>query len=458
MRTLRSRLELGAQPTDPVPRHGSAVRKIVTRLEPPRGDHGQHEDPALANQRLISAGIVRADLDGRSFRPDGRMRDVELDRPTTARLEVDEQKPIPRPEHVARVRLAMQQLLGRASLDDRPAHRSQRRSEQIAVRAGDLRVVVRVIDQPLRLVDSIHEVRHPMLGELGLSHAGVHLLERAGVLIGRDVGRRYGFVVGPERDRKAVSLVDARLDARIEHRDWRTGVGEASSHLDLEPGAVLPRPRRDSGEYIARPKVHREPVRIVQHDGTVDTQTALDGHCDACGPRPRNLRCVHANTLWSRSSTEPHRGRAAVGETTWVTFPNFGAKHGEEAIITPESVTAVQRQRTDLVVPDGVVFAYQRTVWEHFDAMGAGVVEGYPGPWRRLRVLERDNATVGLVGGFGIGAPVAAMILEELIARCSPLHQHRRGRDLGMSVDWEDRFAPGLPSTVKSREMSSCST
>ena len=99
-----------------------------------------------------------------------------------------------------------------------------------------------------------------------------------------------------------------------------------------------------------------------------------------------------------------------------VTFPNFGGKHDGEAIFTPETVIALHREGAELVVPDGVVFAYQRTVWEYFDGLGARLVEGYPGPWRTMRVLERDGATVGLVGGFGIGAPAAAMILEELIA------------------------------------------
>jgi uridine phosphorylase len=99
-----------------------------------------------------------------------------------------------------------------------------------------------------------------------------------------------------------------------------------------------------------------------------------------------------------------------------VPFPNFDGKHDEEAIITPEKVIGAHRQVADLVVPDAVVFAYQRTVWEYFDAMGARVVEGYPGPWRTMRVLERGDAVVGLVGGFGVGAPVAALVLEELIA------------------------------------------
>src|SRR6266545_6423631 len=59
----RSWVERGAQLTDPVDGHGAAVREIVTRLAAPRRDHGQHENPALADQRLIGAGIVRADLD-----------------------------------------------------------------------------------------------------------------------------------------------------------------------------------------------------------------------------------------------------------------------------------------------------------------------------------------------------------------------------------------------------------
>ena len=39
------------------------------------------------------------------------MGDVELDRPTTARLEVDEEQPVPGPEQVAQMRLTVQQLL-----------------------------------------------------------------------------------------------------------------------------------------------------------------------------------------------------------------------------------------------------------------------------------------------------------------------------------------------------------
>jgi len=45
----------------------------------------------------------------------GRMGEIELDRPAAARLEIDEQQPVLRGEHVAWVRLAVQQLLGAAA-------------------------------------------------------------------------------------------------------------------------------------------------------------------------------------------------------------------------------------------------------------------------------------------------------------------------------------------------------
>ena len=63
-------------------------------------------------QLLISAGIALADL----FR---HMSEVELNRPTATRLEIDEQRPTLRVEQDARVWLSMQQLLGGRALTDR---------------------------------------------------------------------------------------------------------------------------------------------------------------------------------------------------------------------------------------------------------------------------------------------------------------------------------------------------
>ena len=87
------------------------VWELVASVPAPRCDHRQHEDPALAQQATIDTRIVLADFFG-------RMGEVEFHRPTATRLEVDEQQPVLRGEHVARVRLAVQQLLDTAAFAD----------------------------------------------------------------------------------------------------------------------------------------------------------------------------------------------------------------------------------------------------------------------------------------------------------------------------------------------------
>ena len=52
----------------------------------------------------------------------GHVGEVEFDWPPATRLEVDEQRPVLRAEHVARVRLTVQELLGGATVAD---HSSQ---------------------------------------------------------------------------------------------------------------------------------------------------------------------------------------------------------------------------------------------------------------------------------------------------------------------------------------------
>ena len=78
---------------------------------------------------MISVPIVLADFVG-------HMGDVELDRAAATRLQVYEQQPVLRPEQVARVRFAVQQLLGGAALADRVPEASQRVAEKLAVRVS----------------------------------------------------------------------------------------------------------------------------------------------------------------------------------------------------------------------------------------------------------------------------------------------------------------------------------
>ena len=66
---------------------------------------------------MISTRIVLADFFG-------RMGEIEFDRPAATCLKIDEQQPVVRGEHVARVRLSVQQLLGTAALADRSSQGS----------------------------------------------------------------------------------------------------------------------------------------------------------------------------------------------------------------------------------------------------------------------------------------------------------------------------------------------
>ncbi len=66
----------------------------------------------MAEKVLISVWVALADVFG-------YVGEVEFDRPPAACLEIREQRPIRRAKYVARMGLAVQQLLGAALLDDR---------------------------------------------------------------------------------------------------------------------------------------------------------------------------------------------------------------------------------------------------------------------------------------------------------------------------------------------------
>jgi catechol 2,3-dioxygenase-like lactoylglutathione lyase family enzyme len=76
-----------------------------------RRDHRQDEAPALPNQFVISSGISLAN----GLRD---MSEIELDRATATRLEINEQQPFRGPQYVPWVWLAVQQLLARGLLLD----------------------------------------------------------------------------------------------------------------------------------------------------------------------------------------------------------------------------------------------------------------------------------------------------------------------------------------------------
>jgi hypothetical protein len=197
---------------------------LVISIPTPGCDHRQRQNPALAQQVVVSAWIVRAHL----FR---HMGDVELDRPTATGLQVSEQQPVLRPEQIARVRLAVEQLLGDVPLTDRPRQLSQRVAQKLAVRIPKIRGLGAVADQRLRLRDAIGEVGR---NEIGLAHANVQPLKRLGIRGRCDVPVGQRLVVGPQCDDEAVTHVDAWLHSRIERSYGAIGFGEPTSDLDFE--------------------------------------------------------------------------------------------------------------------------------------------------------------------------------------------------------------------------------
>ena len=82
-----------------------ATRELVVGIPTQRRNHRQDEAATLPNQFAINSGIGLAN--GLRY-----MSEIELDRATTTRLEIDKQQPSRSRQQIRWVRLAMQQLFG----------------------------------------------------------------------------------------------------------------------------------------------------------------------------------------------------------------------------------------------------------------------------------------------------------------------------------------------------------
>lgn len=99
------------------------------------------------------------------------------------------------------------------------------------------------------------------------------------------------------------------------------------------------------------------------------------------------------------------------------TFPQRSDKHEDDALITPAQLLARQLADPDLVVPRGVVMGYSPRLATLLAERGFAKAGGYGPLWRTMWLAEDERrARVGVVEGFGIGSPIAALVLEELAA------------------------------------------
>ena len=105
-------------------------------------------------------------------------------------------------------------------------------------------------------------------------------------------------------------------------------------------------------------------------------------------------------------------------------YPNYEGKHAHDALTEPASFVRYWTEQGALpegfVAPDGVVVLYQNPLFEAV-RRGDGTSPFAPRGRRDtaflgLHTFDDTGGTVGVIGGFGIGAPAATSVLESLTA------------------------------------------
>lgn len=98
-------------------------------------------------------------------------------------------------------------------------------------------------------------------------------------------------------------------------------------------------------------------------------------------------------------------------------FPNFPSKFREPSVSKARDFWQYKKELgvyPDIDPPKGVIFTFQKKLMNY-------IIENYPTEkvdniFGEFYILETDDGCIGITGNFGIGAPVAAILLEELTA------------------------------------------
>lgn len=105
-------------------------------------------------------------------------------------------------------------------------------------------------------------------------------------------------------------------------------------------------------------------------------------------------------------------------------YPNFQGKHAHEALVEPATFLqywvdtgALPADRT---APHGVVVLYAQPLFDLVIGQPGVTPFGPPGmratAFLDLHTFDDSDGTVGVIGGFGIGAPAATSVVESLRA------------------------------------------
>lgn len=101
-----------------------------------------------------------------------------------------------------------------------------------------------------------------------------------------------------------------------------------------------------------------------------------------------------------------------------MTFPNFKGKQNKKELFSPEDFMNYLKKigaHPKHEPPRGTIFCYNRSLMKHVEENHKVTkVDGFD--FGKFYLLDDTDRRVGLIGDFGIGAPVAVTLLEELIA------------------------------------------
>ena len=110
---------------------------------------------------------------------------------------------------------------------------------------------------------------------------------------------------------------------------------------------------------------------------------------------------------------------SGVADSEGSTYPNVAGKHAFDAFFHPEDNIAYVRESgllDDFEPPEGIVICYQPQVLEYSRTIENLVAESSKLTFRGIFTLPSTNHRVGVLGGFGFGSPVAALLMEDFIA------------------------------------------
>ena len=96
-------------------------------------------------------------------------------------------------------------------------------------------------------------------------------------------------------------------------------------------------------------------------------------------------------------------------------FPNYQKSLQDKTIFTPEELVKYKKTANimpSFIPPKGVIISYQRSLMNYIAKKES--IKSIYGFFGDLYLLKKTNYQVGIIGNFGVGAPVTVSIMEEL--------------------------------------------